>query len=66
MKVIKINIEVDHLPNGCSVNDAYEEGCIFNRDKYCVLKQALNQKDCFVQNNRGIVPEDCPLRTKGN
>ena len=62
MEILEMNIKVDKLPNGCSVAKIGEESCIFNQHKYCVLKMALHQKNTFVQNNRGIVPTDCPLR----
>ena len=64
MKVLSIDIAVNKLPDGCNVAKAEDDGCIFNRDKYCVLKQALERENCFVQNNRGFVPEDCPLLNK--
>ena len=62
MKVLDMKIKVDKLPDGCCVAREGDEGCSFNCDKYCILKQALHHKDCFVQNNRGIVPNDCPLK----
>ena len=62
MKVLDINIKVDKLPDGCNANNPNNESCIFNCFKYCILKQALEQENCFVHNNRGIVPDDCPLR----
>lgn len=63
MKILEMNIKVDKLPDGCNVSKPNDESCIFNCFKYCILKQALHQENCFVQNNRGIVPDDCPLRT---
>ena len=62
MKILSVNIKVDKLPDGCSVAKPDDEHCIFNCFKYCILKQALEQDKCFVENNRGIVPDDCPLR----
>lgn len=63
MEILEMKIKVNKLPDGCRVCSPDSEGCIFNQDKYCVLKQALNHKDCFVQNNCGIVPKNCPLTT---
>ena len=63
MKVLEMKINVDKLPDGCNVSEPSEDGCVFNCNKYCILKQALNHSDCFVQNNRGIIPTDCPLTT---
>lgn len=62
MKILEMNLKVDKLPDGCSVAKESDESCIFNCFKYCILKQALHQGNYFVQNNRGVVPEDCPLR----
>jgi hypothetical protein len=61
MQVLNLNVQVDKLPDGCSTSDPNHESCIFNCSKYCILKQALNRKECFVQNNRNIIPDDCPL-----
>ena len=63
MKIFDINIKVDKLPDGCNVSKPDDEGCIFNCSKYCILKQALRQGEYFVHNNRGVVPDDCPLRS---
>lgn len=64
MKLISLDVMVDRLPDGCNVAKAEDERCIFSRDKYCVLKQSLGHENCFVQNNRGFIPTDCPLVTK--
>ena len=64
MNIVDMNIVVDKLPDGCSVTEPNEESCVFNQHKYCVLKMALKESNTFVQNNRGIVPDDCPLRTQ--
>jgi len=53
-------MKVDNLPSG----GVGYEGCVFNQQKYCVLKMALNKKNTFVQNNRNIVPKDCPLKAE--
>lgn len=66
MNILTLNIQVDKLPDGCSVNMEDNERCVFNCWKYCILKMALKQGDTFVQNNRGIVPDDCPLKTGYN
>jgi len=60
MNITKMDIKVDNLPDGC----VGYEGCVFNQQKYCVLKMALNKKNTFVQNNRNIVPKDCPLKAE--
>lgn len=62
MKILSMNIKVDRLPDGCSTHRYNDESCIFNQDKYCVLKMALNENDTFVHNNRNVIPNDCPLR----
>lgn len=62
MNVLSMDIKVDKLPDGCNVRDRNDEGCVFNQHKYCVLKLAANQGGFFVQNNRGIIPDDCPLK----
>lgn len=62
MEVLEMKIKVDSLPDGCCAAKEVDEGCVFNCDKYCVLKQALNHRNCFVHNNRGVVPNDCPLK----
>lgn len=64
MNIVDMNIVVDKLPNGCNVAEPNDESCIFNQHKYCILKMALKQNNTFVQNNRGIIPDDCPLRTQ--
>lgn len=61
MNILKMDIVVDKLPSGCNISKPNEDSCVFNVNKYCILKMALNQKGTFVQNNRGIIPSDCPL-----
>ena len=62
MKILEMDIKVDKLPDGCSIANIGDESCVFNCFKYCILKLALNKENCFVQNNHGIIPDDCPLR----
>ena len=62
MKVLDVDIKIDKFPDGCNVAKPDDERCIFNCFKYCILKQALERENCFVQNNRGIIPDDCPLK----
>lgn len=62
MNILDMHITVDKLPDGCNVASPDDECCVFNCFKYCILKLALNREDCFVHNNRGVVPDDCPLR----
>ena len=59
MKIL--SIKVDELPTNCSYSKECGDGCVFNQNKYCVLKMACNQSNAFVQNNRDNIPSDCPL-----
>ena len=62
MKILKMDIVVDKLPDGCNIDNPNGTVCVFNQDKYCVLKMSLKKKETFVHNNRGVIPSDCPLR----
>ena len=61
MNILEMKIVVDKLPDGCNIAKIGDEHCPFNRDKYCVLKQACGVQNTFVNNNRGVIPDDCPL-----
>ena len=63
MKILKMDITVDKLPDGC-ISRGYSESCVFNKDKYCILKMALDHNETFVQNNLNKIPLDCPLKEK--
>lgn len=65
MKILKMEITVDRLPDGCS-SGCDGESCVFNQNKYCILKMALDHNDTFVQNNVNRIPLDCPLKKKRN
>lgn len=54
MKINKIQIDLDKLPKNCI-------DCVFNQNKYCVLKIALEKQNTFVQNNRINIDKACPL-----
>ena len=62
MNILEMNITVDKLPDGCNVDKPGDTECIFNCWKYCILKMALKNENCFVQNNRGTIPDDCPIK----
>lgn len=57
MKITKMDILVDKLPESCCE-------CVFNETKYCSLKIALNKSNTFVQNNDKNIDKDCPLTEK--